>query len=579
MFAFVNEVPDLNNGWHGNASDYTTNDTDGYMFLVNMQGIDPQIFNYKIDDLHIGRLYEFSAYVANVVRKEKCLNKPNIRFEVRAINESGNVIAKKGTGDVPACYNMSWSKYDISFETTHSSVVLLMLSNVAEGSGNDLAIDDIELRVYSTNDLDDTSTTASSIFDCKNNDEDYCECSNDFIGLSCKIQSDDVCSKHDNNTYESLFFITFGSGSDRFYSKTASDFNFKTDLKKESWSNFKPGAYAFVNSVPSSLTVLWHDAAKDHTTNDTDGYMYLAGVGNVNDMIFNYNITNLCVGVDYEYSAYLTNVMRDIRWVSVTEPNIRFEVRAVHKKGDLIAQKSTGDIPVYQHMTWSKHGLSFVATSSSVVLLMISNVGGHPGNDLAIDDIQLRVSSANQTGFCYPVLSFNQPKFCPVVSWEANGTTVANDTMIGLSTIGMFIDTNNAIYVNDQETNSVQIWYEGKTEPMIIKPENLNASKGIFVTNDGDIYLDNGELTGRVDKWSKSSNSSVPVMYVNGSCFGLFVDRDKNLYCSLRDQHRVVKRSLCCDSNTSTTTVAGNGANGSAPNMLNQPSGILWTLN
>ncbi|CAF3709000.1 unnamed protein product [Rotaria socialis] len=173
------------------------------------------------------------------------------------------------------------------------------------------------------------------------------------------------------------------------------------------------------------------------------------------------------------------------------------------------------------------------------------------------------------------VLSFNQPKFCPVVSWEANGTTVANDTMIGLSTIGMFIDTDNAIYVNDQETNSVQIWYERKTEPMIIKPENLNASKGIFVTNDGDIYLDNGELTGRVDKCSKSSNSSVPVMYVNGSCFGLFVDRDKNLYCSLRDQHRIVKRSLCCDSNTSTTTVAGNGANGSAPNMLNQPSGIF----
>ncbi|CAM2728750.1 unnamed protein product [Rotaria socialis] len=492
MFAFVNEVPDLNNGWHGNASDYTTNDNDGYMFLVNVQRIDPQIFNYKIDDLHIGRLYEFSAYVANVVRKEKCLSKPNIRFEVRAINESGNVIAKKGTGDVPACYNMSWSKYGIPFETTHSSVVLLMISNDVEGNGNAVAIDDIELRVYSTNDLDDTSTTdasttliaidsteidstetsstapiaidsaemdstetsstvpiaidstetsstipiaidstessssvpiaidstettttitstssttpqhTSSIFDCKNNEEDYCECSNDFIGASCEIQSDDVCSKQDNNTYESLFFITFGSGSDRFSSKTASDFNFKTDLKKESWSNFNPGAYAFVNSVPSSWTVLWHDAAKDHTTNDTDGYMYLADVGNVNGTIFNYKIKNLCVGVDYEFSAYLTNVMRDIWWVSVTEPNIRFEVRAVHKKGDLIAQKSTGDIPVYKHMTWSKHGLSFVAKSSSVVLLMISNVGGHPGNDLAIDDIQLRVSSANQTGFCYP---------------------------------------------------------------------------------------------------------------------------------------------------------------------------------
>ncbi|CAM4852095.1 unnamed protein product, partial [Rotaria magnacalcarata] len=34
-----------------------------------------------------------------------------------------------------------------------------MISNVAEGNGNDVVIDDIELRVYLTNDLDDTFTT------------------------------------------------------------------------------------------------------------------------------------------------------------------------------------------------------------------------------------------------------------------------------------------------------------------------------------------------------------------------------------------------------------------------------------
>ncbi|CAF4789554.1 unnamed protein product, partial [Rotaria magnacalcarata] len=237
--------------------------------------------------------------------------------------------------------------------------------------------------------------------DC-NNTEDYCECPNDFIGSSCEIQSVDVCSKHENDTYGSLFFITFGSDSDQFSSKTASDFNFTTNLKRESWSNFKSGAYAFVNSVPSSLTVLWHNAAKDHTTNDTDGYMYLADMGNVNDTLFNYKIQNLCVGVDYEFSAYLTNVRRETWWLSVTEPNIRFEVRAMKENGDLIAQKSTGDIPEYHRMIWSKHGLSFVAKSSSVVLLIISNVGGDWGNNLAIDDIQLRVSSADNPGFCYP---------------------------------------------------------------------------------------------------------------------------------------------------------------------------------
>ncbi|CAF4248609.1 unnamed protein product [Rotaria magnacalcarata] len=68
-------------------------------------------------------------------------------------------IINDGTGDVPACYNMSWSKYGISFKATHSSVVLLMISNVAEGNGNDVVVDDIELRVYLTNDLDDTFTT------------------------------------------------------------------------------------------------------------------------------------------------------------------------------------------------------------------------------------------------------------------------------------------------------------------------------------------------------------------------------------------------------------------------------------
>jgi hypothetical protein len=82
------------------------------------------------------------------------------------------------------------------------------------------------------------------------------------------------------------------------------------------------------------------------------------------------------------------------------KPNVRFEVRAQTVQKDILAQTITGDIPDYETMTWSKHGVSFIASSTSVTLLMISNVTVIRGNDLAIDDIELRVCSTPYFGFC-----------------------------------------------------------------------------------------------------------------------------------------------------------------------------------
>ena len=65
-----------------------------------------------------------------------------------------------------------------------------------------------------------------------------------------------------------------------------------------------------------------------------------------------------------------------------------------------LAQLITDDIPECNSMTWWKYGLSFVASNRSVVLLMISNATGGFGNDLAIDDIELRVWSTADFGFC-----------------------------------------------------------------------------------------------------------------------------------------------------------------------------------
>ncbi|CAF1510315.1 unnamed protein product, partial [Adineta steineri] len=62
-------------------------------------------------------------------------------------------------------------------------------------------------------------------------------------------------------------------------------------------------------------------------------------------------------------------------------------------------------------------------------------------------------------------------------------------------------------------------------------------------------------------------------MNVNESCFGLFIDVNNNLYCSLKNLHQVVKLSLN-NGTTIPTIAAGNGSAGSLSNMLNSPQGI-----
>ena len=85
-----------------------------------------------------------------------------------------------------------------------------------------------------------------------------------------------------------------------------------------------------------------------------------------------------------------------------------------------------------------------------------------------------------------------------------------------------------------------------------------------------DIYIDYGEAN-RVDRLT--SNSSVEV-YASSPCFGLFIDINDVLYCSLGLQHKVLKKTLRNDPYTS-IIIAGTGVSGSSSNTLNQPRGIF----
>jgi hypothetical protein len=174
-------------------------------------------------------------------------------------------------------------------------------------------------------------------------------------------------------------------------------------------------------------------------------------------------------------------------------------------------------------------------------------------------------------------LPFHQPKFSSCASWNSTGITFANNSTVGARPLDMFIGINNTIYVADSINHRIQIWGEGSANSTREVSGDLNSPNSLFVTNNDDIYIDNGNHS-RVDKWSLNPMRNVSVMYVNRGCIDLFIDINNTLYCSIDNGHRVVKMSQ--DDSTSTLmTVAGIGCAGSESNMLDQPCGIFVDIN
>ncbi|CAF3787887.1 unnamed protein product [Adineta steineri] len=175
-------------------------------------------------------------------------------------------------------------------------------------------------------------------------------------------------------------------------------------------------------------------------------------------------------------------------------------------------------------------------------------------------------------------LSYNQPTFCSSASWSANAITLVSSSIVGLLPYGIFINGINTVYVPNRISNTILSWPQWSTTYTSNSYSNLNNSYSLFMSMTGDIYIDNGYSYGRVDKYTFNSSNRVTVMNVNGSCYGLFIDINNNLYCSLKTLHQVVKL-LLNNGTTIPTIAAGNGSAGSLSNMLNSPQGIYVDSN
>jgi len=102
--------------------------------------------------------------------------------------------------------------------------------------------------------------------------------------------------------------------------------------------------------------------------------------------------------------------------------------------------------------------------------------------------------------YCFSAVSYNQPTFYPDTSWNPNGITVANSSTIGSYPYGIFINTNNTIFVPNQDNGKIIVWPEGNLTSTRIISGNLSNSSSLFVTTASEIYIDAFHSIGGVAK-------------------------------------------------------------------------------
>ncbi len=101
----------------------------------------------------------------------------------------------------------------------------------------------------------------------------------------------------------------------------------------------------------------------------------------------------------------------------------------------------------------------------------------------------------------------------------------------------------------------------------------------IFAASNGDMYVDTGKNSSAcISKRTSNGSINGTVMYSGQKCFGIFIDINDTLYCSMRDVHQVVARSLNSVSDV-LSVAAGIGCPGSSAEMLYLPSGIYVNTN
>ncbi|MDR1878334.1 MAG: gliding motility-associated C-terminal domain-containing protein, partial [Bacteroidales bacterium] len=133
---------------------------------------------------------------------------------------------------------------------------------------------------------------------------------------------------------------------------------------------------------------------EDHTIAGSDrGYFMVVGANENPDMFYTTTFNGLCENLKLYFSVWVGNLINDPSSVYI-KPKLRFVLQDAVTLVTL-AEYSTSDIAVESQAMWKQYGFEFTVIGSySVKLSIYNDAQGVTGNDLVLDDIEIR--------FCVP---------------------------------------------------------------------------------------------------------------------------------------------------------------------------------
>ena len=124
----------------------------------------------------------------------------------------------------------------------------------------------------------------------------------------------------------------------------------------------------------------------DHTSNNGSGRMLAVNAAYDQNEFFRRRFTNVIPGATYNFSAWIANLTP----TAPIKPNVTFQV-VDPSNNSVMASSTTGNL-TGTTTQWAQYSLSFMATDTTIDLMLVNNNIGGNGNDLAIDDISFSLS-------------------------------------------------------------------------------------------------------------------------------------------------------------------------------------------
>ncbi|WP_080239154.1 T9SS type B sorting domain-containing protein [Spirosoma rigui] len=170
------------------------------------------------------------------------------------------------------------------------------------------------------------------------------------------------------------------------------------------------GSYKVTDAVDGSCFMYsWHTIPEDHTPNDVRGNMMIVNASDAAGAFYTHPLTGLCSGTAYEFSVWGVNLLKPGICSDPVLPELTISIET--EGGQIIQSINIGTIPQSSTPTWQRFSAVFTAPEQveGVVVKLINQQGaGGCGNDIALDDIQLK-----QCGECRPTPVFAPEAFSP----------------------------------------------------------------------------------------------------------------------------------------------------------------------